>query len=300
MPKKNQFSGLSEPDKDVYISSSADNVKRFRKASLKLDRIHNADNEADLTENIIQLCIKYNKAKLDIAWDLDYEDAMATLEEVYNDVDANMMIKAIEMLASQYGYTEEMDIEVVDIEQKMFWFTKETFPALMTRIQTEFARLTGRAREKLVNKIAGGMRSHELESIARQNVNRGEIWKIETPYGVGSETTGFRWAIIISNQKHAQGSWTVNVIYLYGEEVKNKLSHLALTDNDLEDGSLIKPKSRVNLTDIYTIDKKRLDSYKGKVKDEYMEKLMDRIAKQLGMKDFEPADFGEEETSDDE
>lgn len=62
-----------------------------------------------MADNIIQLCKKYNKAKLDIAWDLDYEDAMAMLEEVYNDVDANMMILAIEMLAKQYGYLPEMD-----------------------------------------------------------------------------------------------------------------------------------------------------------------------------------------------
>ena len=62
-----------------------------------------------MADNIIQLCKKYNKAKLDITWDLDYEDSMAMLEEVYNDVDANMMILAIEMLAKQYGYLPEMD-----------------------------------------------------------------------------------------------------------------------------------------------------------------------------------------------
>ena len=96
MPKKNQFSGLSEPDKDTCTESSPENIKRFREATLKLDRIHNADNERDIADNIIQLCITCNKANLKIAWDLDYEDAMEILEKVYNDVDANRMITAIE------------------------------------------------------------------------------------------------------------------------------------------------------------------------------------------------------------
>lgn len=39
MPKENIFSGKYEP--------------RFRTAMLKLDRIHNDDNEKDLTENIM-------------------------------------------------------------------------------------------------------------------------------------------------------------------------------------------------------------------------------------------------------
>ena len=64
MPKKNQFSGLSEPDKDTCTESSPENIKRFREATLKLDRIHNADNERDLADNIIQLCQVCNKTDL--------------------------------------------------------------------------------------------------------------------------------------------------------------------------------------------------------------------------------------------
>lgn len=239
MPKKNQFSGLSEPDKDTCIESSPENIKRFRKATLKLDRIHNADNERDLTDNIIQLCKKYNKANLDIACDLDYEDAMAALEEVYNDVDANMMILAIEMLAKQYGYLPEMDEEVVDVEQEMFWYATETFPSLITRIQTEYASLTQKFKKLFTNKIASGMRSYEINKYnTRPTVHRAEIWVIETPYGVGSETTGFRWAIIISNEVHATFSNTANVIYLDGGNATNPNYHLAISSSDLKDGAL--------------------------------------------------------------
>ena len=52
MPKENIFSGKYEPDKDTCTEANESNVARFRTAMLKLDRIHNDDNEKDLTENI--------------------------------------------------------------------------------------------------------------------------------------------------------------------------------------------------------------------------------------------------------
>lgn len=284
MPKKNQFSGLSEPDKDTCTESSSENIKRFREATLKLDRIHNADNERDIADNIIQLCKKYNKANLDIAWDLDYEDAMAMLEEIYNDVDANMMILAIEMLAKQYGYLPEMDEEVVNVEQEMFWYTTETFPSLITRIQTEYASLTQKFKKMFTSKIASGMRSYEINRYnTRPKVERKQIWVVESPYGVGSETTGYRWSIIISNKSHAKNSNTANVVFLDSSKATKKKYHLEITNEDLIDGALEKDPSRVNLGDIYTVDKKRIKDYKGKVSDEFMELLMKRIAMQLGM-----------------
>ena len=287
MPKKNQFSGLSEPDKDTCTESCSENIKRFREATLKLDRIHNADNERDIADNIIQLCKKYNKANLDIAWDLDYEDAMGMLEEVYNDVDANMMILAIEMLAKQYGYLSEMDEEVVDVEQEMFWYTTENFPSLITRIQTEYASLTQKFKKVFTSKIASGMRSYEINRYnTRPKVERKQIWVVETPCGVGCETTGFRWSIIISNEGHAKNSNTANVIFLDGSKATNKKYHLEITNEDLKDGVLEKDPSRVNLGDIYTVDKKRIIDYKGKVSDEFMELLMKRIAMQLGMIEY--------------
>ena len=288
MPKKNQFSGLSEPDKDTCTESSPENIKRFREATLKLDRIHNADNERDIADNIIQLCKKYNKANLDIAWDLDYEDAMGMLEEVYNDVDANMMILAIEMLAKQYGYLPEMDEEVVDVEQEMFWYATETFPSLITRIQTEYAsQPTQNFKKAFINRIASGMRSYEINRYnTRPKVERKQIWVVESPYGVGCETTGFRWSIIISNESHAKDSNTANVIFLDSSKATKKKYHLEITNEDLIDGALEKDPSRVNLGDIYTVDKKRIKDYKGKVSDEFMELLMNRIAMQLGMIEY--------------
>lgn len=149
MPKKNKFSGLYEPDKDTCIDSGAENIARFREATLKLDRIHNDENEQDITDNLIQLCIRFNKTGEKIAWDMDYEDAMATLEEVYSDVDANMMIMAIEALATRYGYVPEMD-ETVDVDNQMFYCATETMPALLARIQTEYASVPNKLKEKFI------------------------------------------------------------------------------------------------------------------------------------------------------
>ena len=288
MPKKNQFSGLSEPDKDTCTESSPENIKRFRKATLKLDRIHNADNERDLADNIIQLCQVCNKTDLKIAWDLDYEDAMEVLEKVYNDVDANKMISSIEMLAKRYGYLPEMDEEVVDVEQEMFWYATETFPSLITRIQTEYAsQPTQNFKKAFINRIASGMRSYEINRYnTRPKVERKQIWVVESPYGVGCETTGFRWSIIISNEGHAKNSNTANVIFLDSSKATKKKYHLEITNEDLIDGALEKDPSRVNLGDIYTVDKKRIKDYKGKVSDEFMELLMNRIAMQLGMIEY--------------
>ena len=47
MPKENIFSGKYEPDRDTCTEANEDNVARFRIAMLKLDRIHNDENEKD-------------------------------------------------------------------------------------------------------------------------------------------------------------------------------------------------------------------------------------------------------------
>lgn|GEM_PF-6576016 len=82
------------------------------------------------------------------------------------------------------------------------------------------------------------------------------------PTGVGSETTGMRWALVISQKAHTKGSYTFNAVYLDGQAVKKSAWQMEITEADLEYGDLIKEtednKCRINLTDIYTLDRKRL------------------------------------------
>lgn len=70
----------------------------------------------------MQLCSRNNKTgeKIELSSGYEFEDAMDWLEKVYNDVDADLMIMAIDQLAERYGYTSDMD-ETIEIEQEDKW-----------------------------------------------------------------------------------------------------------------------------------------------------------------------------------
>ena len=276
----NKFSGKYEPDKDVFREPSDESIAKFRQVQLKLDRISDG-NEEELADKMVIIAIRFNRTGEKIATDLDYPDAMTALEMVFNEDDAKLMIKAMEELAKEFGYLPEMDNEEVKSEQEMFWYTKETIESLLVRIKDEYDSSTNK--DLLKNTIAGGLRTYEInKDNSRPKAKRGEVWKIEIPVGVGRETTGFRWAIVISNSVHAQFSNTVNVIYLDGQPPKIEKSHLEIKNTDLKEGELEK-EGRVNITDIFTVDKKRMVECKGKVSDDFMKELMKRIASQLGI-----------------
>ena len=55
------FSGKDEPTRDTCTEANESDLAKFRTAMLKLDRIHNDENEKDLKENIIKLCSRNNK-----------------------------------------------------------------------------------------------------------------------------------------------------------------------------------------------------------------------------------------------
>ena len=96
-----------------------------------------------------------------------------------------------------------------------------------------------------------------------------------------------RWALVISQKAHTKGSYTFNAVYLDGQAVKKEAWQMEITEADLEYGDLIKEtednKCRINLTDIFTLDRKRLMDRKGKVSNAFMKKVMTRIASQLGI-----------------
>ena len=57
---------------------------------------------------------------------------MDWLEKVYNDVDADLMIMAIDQLAKRYGYTSDMD-ETIEIEQEDKWRCWENFESVINK-----------------------------------------------------------------------------------------------------------------------------------------------------------------------
>lgn len=73
--------------------------------------------------------------------------------------------------------------------------------------------------------------------------------------GVGSETTGMRWALVISQKAHTKGSYTFNAVYLDGQAVKKSAWQMEITEADLEYGDLIKEKA-LNLSDKFPFPKR--------------------------------------------
>lgn len=210
---------------------------------------------------------------------------MDWLEKVYNDVDADLMIMAIDQLTERYGYTPDMD-ETIKIDLETKWYSRDTFETMTNNIQTIYNSLpTSKRKEDFKTSIAAGFRLYQMESLPRPQVHRGEIWVVEVPTGIGRETTGMRWSLVISNKQHATRSDTVNIVYIAGEGegADTSPSRMKITNSDLESGRLTKDPSRINLTDLYTVDKKRLKRYIGKVNSAFMQKVMTRIALQLGI-----------------
>ena len=210
---------------------------------------------------------------------------MDALEEIYSDENAEELIQAIERVAINYGYTDEMDDEelTIDITQDMCWHTNQSLMSLLTNIKQKYDSIDNDSKNKLADKIDGAYKAYELEEegVRPTKVHRGEIWRAILPMGVGYETNGYRWVIIISNEKHAEISSVVNVVYMVGQDVRNPVSQLSIKQSDLRDGTLEKSKCRVNLTDIYSLDKLKLVERKVEVSAKFMKILMERIAKQL-------------------
>lgn len=199
--------------------------------------------------------------------------------------------------------TEENINELLDAEpeleepltMEMFWFSKKSFSQLMKDIEDEYNSLTGRSnrvlRDKLKNKIDGAFTAYGLEKAGvRPDVKRGEIWKATIPIGIGSETYGYRYVVIISRDLHAMSSKTVNVVNIvsaidHNTKAKKPIKEewqIEITNADLQDGTLA-DDSFVNFADIKTVDKLELETKIGKVKDECLKRIIDKVAQQIAV-----------------
>ncbi len=83
---------------------------------------------------------------------------MDWLEKVYNDVDADLMIMAIDQLAERYGYTSDMD-ETIEIQQEDKWRYWENFESVNNKsIRTYGSLPTAQRQEDFKTRIAAGYR----------------------------------------------------------------------------------------------------------------------------------------------
>lgn len=130
------------------------------------------------------------------------------------------------------------------------------------------------------------LRELEKEKKHPKGVSRGEIYDLEITEGVGSELSDNHLVIIIQNKKGNIFSEKVNVLPIEGDGKKiNPNYQKQLKNTDLEEGRLDKNPSRVIITDILTFDKSRLKERIGKIKPEYMSKVIDpAIKRQLELK----------------
>lgn len=264
----------------------ADNKRElFKNAQYKLDRIW-SDNEKEIAEKLTTIAMMNNRTDKKISLDdnLDYADAMDLIEELYCDENATMITYALEALAKEYGYVPEMDAEEdLDIEAK--YTTTKSIEGLLVDIKKGYDAISDPEEQvDYISKIDGGLKNIEIDKRHRPEVHRGEIWRIHLTSTVGRETSGYRWVIVVSNEKHASVSDSINVVYIHGNPPKSPLYNLKLTNSNLKEGKLDKPISSVIFTDINTVDKKRFLEKKGVVKDPYLQQLLKCIAKQLDIK----------------
>lgn len=203
----------------------------------------------------------------------------------------------IDKLLEEYPELNEGISESVDLIMEMYWFRRGSFSHLMQDIQNEYNSLAGKANKKfrnaLKNKIDGALYAYNLEKTAvRPIVKRGEIWKASIPVGVGSVSNGYRYVVIISRELHANNSRTVNVVNITSaidhrtgnrKQIKNEWQ-LEMTSADFEDGAL-RDDSYVNIADLFTVDKLQLETRIGKVKDEFLKKIVGRVAEQISVFD---------------
>lgn len=191
---------------------------------------------------------------------------------------------------------------------EMYWYSNKSFSQLMTDIADEYNNLTGNANKKfrraLKDKIDGAFKAYELEKNGtRRAVQRGDVWKIAMPVGVGSVSNGYRYVVIVSRELHANNSRTVNVVNITSavdhktgirKPIKEEWQ-LEMTNADMEEGALAHD-SYVNIADLFTVDKLQLETRIGKVKDEFLKKVVGRVAEQIAVFD-EPIEinFGDEE-----
>lgn len=121
----------------------------------------------------------------------------------------------------------------------------------------------------------------DREAGKNRTVERGEIYYCELTGVVGSEASGRRPVLIISNNENNKHSSKVNAILLTTKP-KNLVFVEWINKTDLKSG-YVKDKTKAVVTDIISIEKARLDDRIAVVKDEKMDLIAQKVRNQLGI-----------------
>lgn len=111
-------------------------------------------------------------------------------------------------------------------------------------------------------------------------VQRGEIYYVNLGSNLGSEQSGYRPVLIIQNDTGNKYSPTTIVATLTSKKKKYLPTHVFIK-KDIENG--LECNSTVELEQIRTIDKKRLEDKVGKLNNEDLEKVLAAIKTSLAL-----------------
>ncbi len=114
---------------------------------------------------------------------------------------------------------------------------------------------------------------------------KGEIYNAFITVGVGKELFGMHPVVIMQNYSQNMHADKVNVLPIEGDGNKiNPKYQVSITSDDLEGSTVLtKDPSRVIISDIMTIDKARLGIKVGKLKEEKIKELNEKLKKQLDL-----------------
>ncbi len=293
----NKFSGLYEPDREKDLVKGEPNVEAFREAIAEIDKIRSAENEEELIMNMVLVARRYNNQKLEISDNVDYDEAIGQLEDVYSEINADMLVMALQEFPKLYAYGEPLKVDesVLDIEAK--YTTDENAESLMGKLVNDYDI---RNNQETRDAVAACVENLELDKISKQqlqeksenpkgfhpvSVRRGEIYWCNYTKGVGCEFSSNRTILILSNDSNNRFSQKVNGVAMEGGRKSNNYQ-IEVCDADLESGHIshFTGYAKVAISDIVSIDKARLSNKIGKIGAVKMKDIEKAVKAQLDLR----------------
>ena len=183
--------------------------------------------------------------------------------------------------------------ELKDLENEKKLALSSMFVGILSNIKnTSFRKMTAIIKD-IPSICRMSYQSYENSTLRKMDYNkvhpivpiRGEIYNAFITEGVGRELCGTHPVVIMQNQSQNIHAEKVNVLPIEGDGNKiNPRYQVQITSNNLEgDAFLTKNPSRIIISDILTIDKARLGTKIGKLNQETMNIISEKLKIQLDL-----------------
>lgn len=199
------------------------------------------------------------------------------IEELYDEDSADKIEMNLKLITGRYSDGIIM--------HKMFQ-ANESFDELVNQLRSIYSE---NHENMIINALAACIKDLELDvEVKKQRaegknrtVKRGEIYWCELTGIVGSEASGERPVLIISNDVNNLHSSKINAVLLSTKTRNNAFSE-PINQSDLISGNIVQ-RTRAITTDILSIEKVRLGNKRAVVKDAKMNLIAEKVKKQLGL-----------------